>query len=140
MKDALQSQIHKRYVFHFIFRDYRVCTIFFVFVSCFDLEVSCLYRYTQNTKHEVYIYRVPNSRMNYCQYKYRWFVKVAWGRSHRCTVIQNWEGILRLKTCGAPIVKIKNFASKNRGRAPGPEDRTSMAAGIMIWTILFEKE
>ena len=26
--------------------------LFFVFVSCFDLEASCLYRYTRNTKHE----------------------------------------------------------------------------------------
>ena len=40
----------------------RVST-FFVFVSCFDFGFSCLYRYTRNTKHEVFLFRVPNSAL-----------------------------------------------------------------------------
>ena len=40
------------------FSSFRVC---FVFVSCFDLGFSCLYRYTRNAKHDVFMFRVPNS-------------------------------------------------------------------------------
>ena len=39
---------------------FRVST-FFVFVSCLDLGFSCFYRYTRNTKHEVFVFRVPIS-------------------------------------------------------------------------------
>ena len=41
----------------FVFR------LFFVFVSCFALEFSCLYRYTRNTKHEARGFRVSYSKL-----------------------------------------------------------------------------
>ena len=64
MRDALQSAILKRYVFLInknFFRVFSCLYNYFIFISCFELEASCLYRYILNTKHEVFVYRVPNS-------------------------------------------------------------------------------
>ena len=38
---------------------------FFVFISCFDVDSSCFYRYTRNKKHKVFVFRVPNSILEY---------------------------------------------------------------------------
>ena len=45
-----------------------------MFVSCFDLGVSCLCRYTRYTKHEVSVFRVPISNSNgLCYVRYAIF-------------------------------------------------------------------
>ena len=46
-------------------------SIFFVFVSCFDIRFSCLYRYTRNKKNEVFVFSVPNSGLHYGNFEVR---------------------------------------------------------------------